>query len=80
MTKKNQYEIEREKEEAIRAKAMQSLTVDQLQAIKETHKTLRHVLSMIADCNDIYLSDVGKLDDAFWSIQNQFNLYEKEND
>ena len=53
---------------------MKGLTSDQLQAIKETHKTLRHVLSMIADCNDIYLSDVGKLDDAFWSIQNQFNL------
>ena len=34
MTKKNQYEIERDKEQAIRAKAMQSLTVDQLQAIK----------------------------------------------
>ena len=78
MTKKTNYDhykVKREKEEAIRAKAMQSLTVDQLQAIKETHKTLRHVLSMIADCNDIYLSDVGKLDDAFWSIQNQFNLY-----
>ena len=77
MTKKTNYDhykAKREKEEAIRAKAMQSLTVDQLQAIKETHKTLRHVLSMIADCNDIYLSDVGKLDDAFWSIQNQFNL------
>jgi hypothetical protein len=29
---------------------------------------------MIRDCNDIYLSDVRKLDDAFWKLKHQFNL------
>ena len=77
MGRKNQWEIERDKEDALRTKAMNSLTVDQLNAIKETHKALRHVLSIIADCNDMYLSDVRKLDDAFWKIRNAFNLEEK---
>ena len=74
MGRKNQWEIERDKEDALRTKAMNSLTVDQLNAIKETHKTLANVLEMIRDCNDIYLSDVRKLDDAFWKLKHQFNL------
>jgi hypothetical protein len=53
---------------------MESLTVDQLNAIKETHKTLSNVLEIIRDCNDIYLSDVRKLDDAFLKLKHQFNL------
>jgi hypothetical protein len=77
MGRKNQWEIERDKEDALRTKAMNSLTVDQLNAIKETHKTLANVLEMIRDCNDIYLSDVRKLDDAFWKLKHQFNLGEK---
>ena len=32
---------------------------------------------MIADCNDMYLSDVRKLDNAFWKLRNAFNLEEK---
>ena len=74
MGRKNQWEIERDKEDALRTKAMNSLTVDQLNAIKETHKTLYNVLEIIRDCNDIYLSDVRKLDDAFWKLKHQFNL------
>jgi hypothetical protein len=74
MGRKNQWEIERDKENALRTKAMNSLTVDQLNAIKETHKTLANVLEMIRDCNDIYLSDARKLDDAFWKLKHQFNL------
>jgi len=77
MGRKNQWQIERDKADALRTKAMSSLTVEQLHAIKETHKTLRHVLSIIADCNDMYLSDVGKLDVAFWKLKNAFNLGEK---
>ena len=77
MGRKNQWEIERDKEDALRTKAMNSLTVDQLNAIKETHKTLANVLEMIRDCNDLYLSDARKLDNAFWKLRNEFNLEEK---
>ena len=74
MGRKAKWELDRDKRDALKKKAMSSLTVEQLHAIKETHKTLRHVLSIIADCNDMYLSDVRKLDDAFWKLQNEFNL------
>tara|TARA_B110000285_G_scaffold158304_1_gene176619 strand:- start:358 stop:591 length:234 start_codon:yes stop_codon:yes gene_type:complete len=74
MTKKNEWEIERDKKEALRAKAMKSLTADQLDVIKETHKTLAGVLSMLAEMNDLYVSDIRKLDDAFWKLKNEFNL------
>ena len=41
MTKKTEWEIERDKADAIRAKAMMSLTVDQAKAIKETYSGSR---------------------------------------
>lgn len=74
MTKKNEWEIQRDKQDALRAKAMKSLTTDQLNAIKETHKTLEGVLGMLSEMNDLYLSDMRKLDDAFWKLKNEFNL------
>ena len=77
MGRKNQWQIERDKVDALREKSMKSLTVDQLNAIKETHQTLADVLEMIRDCNDIYLSDARKLDNAFWKLRNEFNLEEK---
>ena len=76
MTKKNEYQIEREKQQAINKKAMASLTSEQMQAIKETHKALDDALSMLRECHDLYLSDINKLNDAFWSINHQFNLEE----
>ena len=77
MGRKAKWELDQDKRDALKKKAMSSLTVEQLHAIKETHKALRHVLSIIADCNDMYLSDVRKLDDVFWKIRNAFNLGEK---
>ena len=77
MGRKNQWQIERDKADSLREKSMKSLTVDQLNAIKETHKTLADVLEMIRDCNDLYLSDARKLDNAFWKLRNEFNLEEK---
>jgi hypothetical protein len=74
MTKKTEWEIDRDKAHALRAKAIKSLTVDQLNAIKETHKTLENALSMLSEMNDLYISDIRKLDNAFWKIKNEFNL------
>ena len=76
MTNKNEYQIERERQQAKNKKAMASLTSEQMQAIKQTHKALRDALSMLTDCHDLYLSDINKLNDAFWSINHQFNLEE----
>ena len=78
MTKKNEWEIQRDKQNALRAKTMKSLTADQLNAIKETHKTISHCLTMIRECNDLYMSDIAKLEDSFWQLKNQFLLEDSE--
>ena len=74
MTKKDKWEIERDKENTLKSKAMKSLTTDQLKAIKETHKTISECLMMIRDCNDLYMSDIGKLENSFWQLKHQFLL------
>ena len=71
---RSEWEIERDEADAIREAAMKSLTVDQMEAIKETHKTLGDALNMLSEMNDLYLSDIRKLDNAFWKIKNEFNL------
>ena len=80
MTNKTEWQIERDEADAIRAKAMKSLTTDQLNTIKETYKSLGDALNMLSEMNDLYLSDIRKLDNAFWKLKNEFNLGEKEND
>ena len=56
---------------------MKSLTTDQLKAIKETHNVLVSVTQMIAECSDLYLSDIRELENAMWKLKHQFVL---END
>ena len=77
MTNKTKWEIERDKQDRLRVKAMKSLTVDQLNAIKETHNVLVSVTQMIAECSDLYLSDIRQLENAMWKLKHQFVL---END
>ena len=76
MTKKNQYEIERDKEQAIRAKAMKALSEDQLKAINRTYKAIDNALHNIREIEDLYLSDIRNLDNALWKLKHQFNLGE----
>ena len=77
MVKKEKWEIERDRQELLRKKAMKSLTKEQIDAINFTHETLSSALDMIAECNDMYLSDIHKLNDAFWKLKHQFNLEDK---
>ena len=76
MTKKNEYQIERERQQARNKKSMASLTSEQMQAIKQTHKALDDALTMLRDCQDLYLSDINNMNEAFYKLQHQFNLEE----
>lgn len=78
MTKKSDHEIEREAAQKARAKAMKDLTPEQLAAIKETHKQLRHVLNSLCECNDLWLSDIRELEGCFWALHNNFNLCHRD--
>ena len=74
MTKKSEWEILAEKEQAIREKAIKALTEKQIETIKEAEKTIGACLDMLFECQDLYLSDLHKLNNVYWSIKNQFNL------
>ena len=74
MAKKEKWEIERDKENKLKADAMKSLTKDQLNAINLAHKAIEDALLNIREIEDLYLSDIKNLDIAFWRLRNQFNL------
>ena len=74
MTKKSEWEILAEKEQAERAKAIKAMTKEQIETIKEAEKTIGACLDMLFECQDLYLSDMHKLNNVYWAIKNQFNL------
>ena len=74
MSKKTEWEIERDKQIALRTKAMKSLTPQQLQTLEKVHITLDTVLHNIREIDDIYLTDIKELDIRIWQLKNQFNL------
>ena len=78
MSKKSQWEIEREQRIAKQAKAMKALTDDQLAAIDLVVKSLRSSLNTLNEIQDLYLSDVRDLETAYWKMYNAFNKRETE--
>ena len=74
MTKKTEWEIERDKYVAIREKAMKSLTPEQLSTIKKVHIILDTVLHNIREIDDIYLTDIKEMDQIMWQLKLEFNL------
>jgi hypothetical protein len=78
--KKTKWQLEQEKLEKERVKAMTGLTEVQLKAIKEAHIALKNVLTNINDIEDIYLSDIRAMNESMWDLRHQFNLHQEEND
>ena len=74
MAKKEKWEIERDKENKLKADAMKSLTKDQLDAINHSHKAIGDALMNIKEIEDLYLTDIRNLEGAFWRLKHQFNL------
>jgi len=67
-----EYQIEHLKELEVNKKAMSGLTPRQLKAIVDTRAVLFSVTNMINECQDLYLTDISKLNQAFWDIENAF--------
>ena len=74
MSKKTEWEIERDKQVALRTKAMKSLTPEQLSIIKKVYITLDTVLYNIREIDDIYLTDIREMDQIMWQLKLEFNL------
>ena len=71
-TKLTDYQIELLEEYKVNKKAMSGLTPRQLKAIVDTRAVLFSVTNMISECQDIYLTDISKLNQAFWDMENAF--------
>ena len=71
--KKEDWQIAREKRIAEQATAMAKLTDTQRKAIDDAYEAMRTIRSNIYDMSDLYLSDIQKLDTAFWSFYHAFN-------
>ena len=56
-----------------------NLTTEQFNAIQESYNVMRNILDSTYDMQDIYLSDIKKLDDAFHQLKFEFNELD-END
>ena len=56
-----------------------NLTTQQFNAIQESYNVMRNILDSTDDMQDIYLSDIKKLDDAFHKLKFEFNELD-END
>lgn len=74
MGRKSKWELERDKQDVLRKKAKKHLTQDQLIAIENTYKALDGVLLNIREIEDIYLSDIRKLDNCLWKLKHEFKL------
>ena len=74
MSKKTEWEIERDKQNILRKHGMKSLTPQQLQTLEKVHITLDTVLHNIREIDDIYLTDIKELDICMWQLKNEFNL------
>ena len=76
MTKKTkeltEYQSEHLKELEVNKKAMAGLTPRQVKAIADTKETLLSVTTMINEVQDLYLTDIAKLNQAFWDMENAF--------
>ena len=71
-TKLTDYQIELLEEYKANKKAMAGLTPKQVKAIVDTRAVLFSVTNMISECQDIYLTDISKLNQAFWDMENAF--------
>lgn len=76
MAKKNKWQLELDKEEALRKKALKSLTEDQLKAINKAYESIKDALCNAREIEDLYLSDIRNLDMAMWKLKHEFNLGE----
>ena len=69
-----QWEAEQQERDVKRCAAFERLEPDQKDAIRQALGTMEHCLQMLHDCHDLYVSDISKLDNAYWALKNKFPI------
>lgn len=70
---KEEWEIAWDKRIKAQAKGLEGMTDDQLEAVDEAFNSLESALDMIKEINDLYMSDIRKLEEAYYKLRSTFN-------
>ena len=79
MAEKSAYwEKQRDKDRRERQKGIDKLSQEQRDAVKEAYEALSTAMMSLHDCQDLWMSDVKKMDDSMWQLRRLFNLEGKD--
>lgn len=68
------WEKKRECEGRDRQVRIDGLTQEQRDAVSDAYKALSAAMMSLHECQDLWMSDIKKMDDSMWSIRREFNL------
>ena len=68
------WDKQRVKDRACRQKGIDKLSQEQRDAVKEAYEAISSAMMSLHECQDLWMSDVKKLDDSMWQLRRQFNL------
>lgn len=67
-----QWKAERMARYKVTKKLLASMTEEQRKAIKEAQDVLSNTYSMATEAHDLYMSDIGKIESAWYSLRFAF--------
>ena len=74
MPKHFDYHKARIKKQLKTKKVLKQMSVEQREAIEEIQKSVAQCIEMIKECNDLYMSDVAKLESSWHSLRWAFEV------
>jgi len=70
------WDEQREQERGDRQGRLDQLSKEQREAVREAYNAISGAMQSLHECQDLWMSDVKKLDDSMWQLRRQFNLQE----
>tara|TARA_R110000764_G_C10933634_1_gene375318 strand:- start:689 stop:934 length:246 start_codon:yes stop_codon:yes gene_type:complete len=78
MSKKDKWEIEYEKKKALNKKGLSGLSIEQKDLIDKTIQENFEIINHVAECFDIELDQLRKLQDNTWKLVQSFNYQDRK--
>lgn len=73
-----QWKAERMARYKVTKKLLATMSEEQRKAIKEAQDVLANTYSMATEAHDLYMSDVGKIESAWYSLKFAFKTEEED--
>ena len=74
MTKHSDWEKARVKKQLKTKKVLKQMSPEQREAIKEIQESVAQCINMIKECNDLYMSDISKLELSYHNLTWAFEV------